>query len=178
MSLNANLKLCTWNVTGIMSSASYLCDLLTDGEIDICGISEHWLPLDNLFFIDTIISDYDYFAVCDESVNLYGSQKMNKGGVAFLWRDTLANCIVPLELNDDWIIGIKLQISPSDYIFIFQVYLPCVNYSNDVYSEFISKLYDLYCIYSERGIPVGPYLVQKRIWYKFVPYSAEYGTTV
>jgi len=25
---------------------------------------------------------------------------------------------------------------------------------------------------------VGPYLVQKRIWYKFVPYSAEYGTTV
>jgi hypothetical protein len=24
---------------------------------------------------------------------------------------------------------------------------------------------------------VGPYLVQKRIWYKFVPYSAEYGTT-
>jgi len=25
---------------------------------------------------------------------------------------------------------------------------------------------------------VGPYLVQKRIWYNFVPYSAEYGTTV
>jgi len=67
--------MCTWTVTGIMSSASYLCDLLTDGEIDICGISEHWLTLDYLFFLDTIISDYDYFAACDENVNWYGSQK-------------------------------------------------------------------------------------------------------
>jgi len=55
------------------SSASYLCDLLTDGEVDICGISEHWLTLDNLFFLVTIIGDSDYIAACDESVHLYGS---------------------------------------------------------------------------------------------------------
>ena len=74
MFLNANLKLCTWNVTGIMSSASYLCDLLTAGEIDVCGISEHWLTLDNLFFLETIIS------VCDKriSVNLHGYQNNEK----------------------------------------------------------------------------------------------------
>ena len=58
-------------------------------------------------------------------------RKMNEGGVALLWRKSLANCIVPLELNDDRIIGIQLQISPSDYIVIYQVYLPCANYSND-----------------------------------------------
>jgi len=70
MSFNENLKLCTWNVTGIISSASYLCDLLTDGKIYMCGISEHWITLDNMFVLDTIISDYDYFAACDDSVKL------------------------------------------------------------------------------------------------------------
>jgi len=44
------LKVITWNVTGMMSSASYLCDILTQGEIDICGISEHWLLPSNKHF--------------------------------------------------------------------------------------------------------------------------------
>ena len=84
-----------------------------------------------------------------------GIKTMKKGGVALLWRKSLANCIIPLELNDDRIIGFQLHISPFDYIFIFQVYLDyhvliiammCIR-------NFISKLYDLYCIYSERGTP-------------------------
>jgi len=53
-----------------------------------------------------------------------------------------------------FVIKKTVQHRSAYYIFIFQVYLPCVKYSNDVYSEFISKLYDLYCIYSERGTPI------------------------
>ena len=43
MSCFANeLRVITWNVTGLMSSASYLSDILTEGNIDVCGLSEHW----------------------------------------------------------------------------------------------------------------------------------------
>ena len=48
--ISVNLNVLTWNVTGVMSTASYLCDILTDGNIDICGISEHWLLPNNLHF--------------------------------------------------------------------------------------------------------------------------------
>ena len=33
----------TWNATGIMSSSSCLSDCLSFKNIDICGLSEHWL---------------------------------------------------------------------------------------------------------------------------------------
>ena len=154
MSENNDIKLLTWNVTGIMSSASYLSDLLSDGNIDICGISEHWLTTSNLFFLGSISNDYDYFGTCDKTINLYGRQRVNKGGVALLWRKYLSDYIVPLDIDDDRIIGIQLQLSKSEYMFIFQVYLPCVNYNCDAYTECIAKLYELYCTYSDKGTPI------------------------
>jgi len=45
------LSIFTWNVSGIMSSAAYLSDILLEGKIDVCGLSEHWLTTSNLFFL-------------------------------------------------------------------------------------------------------------------------------
>ena len=42
-----------------MSSASYLSDILTEGDIDVFGLSEHWLTPNNLFLMDSISSDFD-----------------------------------------------------------------------------------------------------------------------
>jgi len=70
-------------VTGVMASASYLCDVITQGEIDICGISEHWLSPNNLYFLDTISNDYNYHAVCDNDLYSCKTRKVGKGGVAF-----------------------------------------------------------------------------------------------
>jgi len=36
---------------------------------------------------------------------------MNKGGVALLWRKSLANFIEPLELNDDRIMDISTTVN-------------------------------------------------------------------
>ena len=35
------LNICSWNATGLMSSAYYLSNLLDHESVDICGISEH-----------------------------------------------------------------------------------------------------------------------------------------
>jgi len=43
-----------------MSSASYLRGILTDGNIKVCGLSEHWLTPNDLYFLDSISSDYAY----------------------------------------------------------------------------------------------------------------------
>ena len=48
-----NLNIMTWNATGFISSASYLCDALKDNAVDICGISEHFLFPNNVHFLDT-----------------------------------------------------------------------------------------------------------------------------
>jgi len=57
----------------VMSSASYLCDILNQGEIDICGISEHWLNPSNKHFLGCLFSDYNYHAVCDNRLNIVGA---------------------------------------------------------------------------------------------------------
>ena len=46
-----NLNIMPWNATGLISSASYLCDALKDKVVDICGISEHFLFPNNVHFL-------------------------------------------------------------------------------------------------------------------------------
>ena len=77
--MSNSLKVITWNVTGVMSSASYLCDILTQGEIDICGISEHWLLPSNKHFLGCLSSDYNDHAVCDIDLTLLGPSTRNVG---------------------------------------------------------------------------------------------------
>jgi len=48
--MNNASNILTWNVAGVMCSASYLCDVITQGDIDICGISEHSFSPNNLYF--------------------------------------------------------------------------------------------------------------------------------
>ena len=56
--MHEQLKLVTWNATGVMSSCTYIVDLLTDKNVDILGISEHWLREVDLHFLDQLYSNY------------------------------------------------------------------------------------------------------------------------
>ena len=149
-----NLTIMTWNATGIFSSASYLSDTLVKYDIDICGISEHWLHDYNLYFMKHLNSVYNYHAVSDFDLSCPLAKKAGKGGVAILWHKRLDNMITPLPIEDDHIIGIQFQVHPQLYVFIFQVYLPCTNHSISVFTEYIDKLYNLWYMYSEIGVPI------------------------
>ena len=80
------LKLATWNVSGIISSAQYLQKLLHEKYIFICGISEHWLYENNAHFLNSVFSDYNHLTICDEDLSLPSNRTVGKGGVALLWR--------------------------------------------------------------------------------------------
>jgi exonuclease III len=123
----ANINLLTWNITGIMSSAAYLSDILVQGGIDICGVSEHWLMTGNVHFMDSIHCDYRHYTVCDKP----GLQKVKtgRGGVTILWHKRFNNIIMPLDIDDNRVVGIQIQLMPGKYVYVFQVYLPCRNHS-------------------------------------------------
>ena len=134
-----------------MSSSSYLSDVLNKCSIDICGISEHWLYEKDLYFLECIDKSYKSHAVCDSSLNLPSTRRVGKGGVAIFWHKRLDCYVSPLLIEEDRIVGVQLELFPYEYIFIFQVYLPCSNHSITDYRESIEKLNNYLSFYSVRG---------------------------
>jgi len=80
-----NLQCMSWNVSGIMSSCTYLSDTLRALGVDFCGISEHWLFENCLSFINSIDSDYKSVSTADKDCKVRNGRKVGKGGVALLW---------------------------------------------------------------------------------------------
>ena len=112
------LKIMTWNATGIMSSCSYLIDILNDKNIDICGISEHWLREIDLHFLDNLDSNFKCYSTCDFDLRVPNICTVRKGGVAIMWNTRHTSRISPLLIEDDRIIGIQYQCS-IDCFFIY-----------------------------------------------------------
>ena len=151
---NLQFNFLTWNATGIMSSASYLCECLKQKNIDICGISEHWLYEKDLQFLKQIDNSYMCHAVSDLDLKRPSRRRVGKGGVAILWHKKYDNYVIPLSLDDDRVIGIKFEINRDNSIFLFQVYLPCTNHSIDMFKGYLDRLQNILSLYSEKGTVV------------------------
>lgn len=122
------LNIATWNCTGIMSSASYLNDLMINNDLDICGISEHWLYEYDLNFLNCINGNYTSYSISDPDLLFPSNRRVGKGGIGILWKKSLNNNISPLVLQSKYIIGIEVLLGPGSYLYIFQVYMPCKNH--------------------------------------------------
>ena len=148
---NGHINLLTWNTKGLMSSCSYLCDILENATNDFCGISEHWLFERDLHFLDKIDSNYRSHSVSDSSLHYPSNRRVGKGGVAILWHIKYDSCVTLLCIDDDRILGVQIEMSESSYIYLFQVYLPCSNHSIQIYREYIEKLADILVYILKRG---------------------------
>lgn len=143
----------TWNVSGIMSCAPHVSDILNEGCVDIFGIAEHWLSPHNIHFLDSIHPLYNYHAICDST--LYTKRHpIGKGGVCLFWKKTIDNYVLPIDISSDRIIGIQYQLSTNQFIYIFQVYLPCTNHKNNVFNDCLDTLYDIYNMYCDKGLVI------------------------
>ena len=151
---NLQFNFLTWNATGIMSSASYLCECLKHKNIDICGISEHWLYEKDLQFLKQIDNSFMCHAVSDFDLKRPSRRGVGKGGVAILWHKKDDKYVIPLSLDDDRVIGIKFEINRDNSTFLFQVYLPCTNHPIDMFKEYLDRLQNILSLYSEKGTVV------------------------
>ena len=147
-----NLNIVTWNATDIMSSCSYLCDMLKHYKVDICGLSEHWLRETDLHFLSSIDSMYKNHSVCDKDLRIPCTSTVRKGGVAILWNNKYSDKISELQIDDDRIVGIEFEWSKNCYLYIFQVYFPSSNHSLNKFIEYVEKLNDVVNSYRDRGI--------------------------
>ena len=145
------MKFMTWNASGIMSSGSYLGNALKQSDIDICGVSEHWLYKKDLHFLDSIHKSYNYAAVADFDLEKPSRRKNGKGGVALFWKRSIDSKITLLNIDDDRIIGIQYQLSEFNFIFVIQVYFPSANYRIAEFESYLFKLQDLCSMYSDKG---------------------------
>ena len=149
-----SLNMVTWNTSGIMSSCSYLCDMLKHNNVDICGLSEHWLRETDLHFLNSIDSNYKNHSVCDNDLRIPCKSNVRKGGVALLWNNKYSNNISVLPIDDDRIVGIQFECSKNCFLYIFQVYFPSSNHSFSKFIEYVEKLNDIIQSYRDKGIIV------------------------
>ena len=142
------LSIGCYNIKGAMRNVMYLDKLLNEYKLDICVISEHWLFEESLGFLDSVSSNYLSYGISDCTLNPLDPYRRGKGGVAIMWKDNLTPNIKKIDCDNDRLIGISLQLSESHSITIIGVYLPDSNYGDEVFSEYIDKLQDLYHMYS------------------------------
>ncbi len=151
MSSTKLLNIMSWNATGIMSSSSYLCDVLQKLNIDFCGISEHWLMDKTNDFLNMLDNNYKNVTVIDNECKHPYKRRSGKGGVALLWHAKYDRLVSVIPIDDDRVVGIQFNLGGGDFLFIFQVYLPCINHTADAFSYYIDKLFDLWSMYSILG---------------------------
>ena len=145
------LNIATWNATGIMSSASYLSELLDNNDIDVCGIAEHWLFNHDMHFLDCINNKFICHSIADPDLLLPSNRRVGKGGICILFNKRLKDIVSPIRIDSKYILGIQIMPAAGNSIFVFQVYFPCKNYSIATYKNCIDELETILCIYKSKG---------------------------
>ena len=79
-----NINLMRWNCRGVMLATQYLVNCLLKYNVDICGIIEHHLRLNNSDFLNTIDSNYTAFTKCATQRDPAVYRNVNRGSVALL----------------------------------------------------------------------------------------------
>ena len=149
--MDLNLKLFSWNASCITSSSSYLSDKLNAYNIDICGISEHWLFERDLHFLGRVNPLYSYHAVADKTQSSLDTRKVGKGGVALLWKKSYDKVVSRIPSFNDRIVGIQIETSQHRPMFIFQVYLPSKNNPAQLFCSYLECLINTYDEYISKG---------------------------
>ena len=141
-----NLKVLSWNVRGIMSSALCLSNILDYSRPDVSIICEHKLSNYNVSFLNTIHMDYTSYP-CS------GINGINNT-VSFLVKKDLIHSVNFIEeYSNDRVILLELTQTVSQSVYICGVYLP---YDNDVdyFKSYLDHIYDIMSLYSDKGVVV------------------------
>ena len=141
MAAHFSLNIFSYNATGIMTAIPYLLNELNNKAIDICGLSEHWLAPHNAYILNNISSEYTSYVKTCSKTNWFHNRCIGKGGVGFLWKNSLSSLIEPVEVDSDRLIAIRVRCHNS-FLTIIQAYLPSTNHSLDEFKAEVDILLD------------------------------------
>ena len=84
MNQREQINIMTWDVTSVLTGIPYLDFELKRNNIDICGLSEHWLLPENAYLLNTFHGDYISHVVINRDVQTSDSRRIGKKGVGLL----------------------------------------------------------------------------------------------
>ena len=119
------------------------------------GLSEHCLFDERRNLLESLSDSYKGKVICSEDNPDFITGKRGHGGVAIVWKQILDDCVSPLEIDSDRIVGIQIEALNQDPLFILSVYLPS---SNHHFTEFCECL-DLLWSSCEMYINKGPFIL-------------------
>ena len=125
------VSMCTYNMHGYNTGASYLKQLCTQN--DIVFIHEHWLQNSQLDKFNNINPDFMFCgkSAMDERLSMQLLRGRPFGGVGVLWRRSLSSLVTYYGCsNDGRVVVIKLE-NGSQNILVFGVYLPCDDHRSE-----------------------------------------------
>ena len=120
---DAGVSIAAWNSRGLFSSIPCLRELMKSN--DIIALSEHWLHANRLNVLNEISEEFSVVSRASRHspASEYG-QRSGQGGVALMWRNTLAGVAPLTELTHDRLCGINIHTSDGRSLNIYSVYLP------------------------------------------------------
>lgn len=80
-----NIRLMTYNATGVMTAIPYLINTLKEKHVMIFGMSEHWLREHNKDVINSINLKYKSYTILCSNPGQFNRRPIGKGGIALLW---------------------------------------------------------------------------------------------
>ena len=107
---------------------------------DVVFLQEHWLFPSDISLLNNVHSDYLSYGISsiDPSDGLLLGRPF--GGVAVLWRNSLAPHVKPISYDDDRLVGLECIIGERKMLFL-GVYLPYDTKQNfDQYVHYLAKL--------------------------------------
>ena len=141
-----DLRITSYNCRSVKNTCFSVTELTHCSDV-VC-LQETWLPIQELNFLNTINSEFTYYAT--SPVDLSSQLLIGRpyGGVAFLYRKSLASCVQRVETSDNRLICIDMNVG-CNCIRIINCYLPYSDGQND--AEYIDYLTKLHCLISDHS---------------------------
>ena len=140
-----DLKFISYNCRSVKNCHYSLAELTRVSDV-IC-LQETWLPVQDSNYLNTIDSEFAYYAVSPVDLSRQLLVGRPYGGVAFLFRKSLASCIQRVSTSSERIICIDIEID-GNCVRIINCYLPYSDGQND--AEYIDCLAKIQCLMSEQ----------------------------
>ena len=125
------VRLGTWNVTGVMNREVELADALRAYKLDVLGVSETWLRKG----VEVVVPGFKWVGVAGENESGRG------GGVGFLLKDAMWNLVGEVVEVSSRIIGLFMEVGGKG-CWLLQVYAPINDAAKEVRERFWTQLRD------------------------------------
>ena len=138
------INICSLNCEGLSNAKPYIRHLIDSLACDILLLQETWLLESNLNQLNSLHPDFLAIGKSgvDERRGILPGRPY--GGVAIVYRKTLAKCIKPVPSNCRRMCGVVLRLDSGPSLLLLSVYMPCDNYSMSVVNdEFLDTMNEI-----------------------------------